>query len=445
MSIADKVGESSFGRSRSRSARGRAKAITEGSIPDYELARLPLDQVSPTPLNPRRNFGTDEQQTRFGEELRQVQLAACVVVSRSAYLKLWPDHEQTIGPAAQYVLVNGERRYHSAVHVGLDKLDFVIRDDLASSREEFVDHLLKENLEREDFDVIERARGVQELVQVCAEQSERGARTRAADRLGKNRSWITNQLALLDLPHEVQAMLSSGAIAERDGRSLARHLKDHPDLSAADLIAYLKAAKETEAQAKAEEKAILQAAKESRSAGSDPSLLSADNKESASDEAPTEQPDEARSLSADNKPSIPRPLGSSPQPERASAGKDHGSGLLSADNKPRAEAYQSTAESGAASASNASVTVNGVNTSSEDGTADGAASTGAGTSGADGNGQPRRLPYDDAVYIVRHLHVKMTTDNFVQGARSWMALLREQHPEEYRTLLRELAEQGQPA
>ncbi|MET9915109.1 plasmid partitioning protein, partial [Streptomyces sp. NPDC006476] len=94
----------------------------------------------------------------------------------------------------------------------MDALDFVVRDDLASSREAFINHLLKENLDREDFDVIERARGVQELVTVCAETSERGARSRAAEHLGKDRSWVTNQLVLLELPEELQAMLSAGSL-----------------------------------------------------------------------------------------------------------------------------------------------------------------------------------------------------------------------------------------
>ncbi|MFL4902788.1 ParB/RepB/Spo0J family partition protein [Streptomyces sp. MMS24-I2-30] len=236
MSVADRLGTgTSFSEARrTRSARGRAKAVTQGDVPAYELVRLRLDEVSPTPLNPRRNFGTDEDKTRFGEELRQAQLAACVAVTRAAYLALWPEHQERIGDAL-HILVNGERRLRSAVHVGLETLDFVVRDDLASSRESFINHLLKENLEREDFDVIERARGVEQLVAVCAEESERGARTRAAEKLGKDRSWVTNQLVLLELPEEVQAMLSSGTLPERDGRSLARHAKDNPTLDAAAL------------------------------------------------------------------------------------------------------------------------------------------------------------------------------------------------------------------
>jgi ParB family chromosome partitioning protein len=53
------------------------------------------------------------------------------------------------------------------------------------------------------------------------------------------------------------------------------------------------------------------------------------------------------------------------------------------------------------------------------------------------------MPYDDATFIVQHLHRKMTSADFVQGARVWMAVLRDQHPEEYRELLLELSQQEQ--
>ncbi|MFK0202423.1 ParB/RepB/Spo0J family partition protein [Streptomyces lavendulae] len=291
-----------------RSERGRAKAVAQGDIPSYELLRLPLDQVSPTSLNPRRNFGSDEDMTRFGEELRQAQLSACVVVTRSAYLCLWPDHEGYIGAAA-YVLINGERRFRSALHVGLESLDFVVRDDLAASRTDFIDHLLAENLDREDFDVIERARGVRQLVDICAEQGrEHGAKSRAAERLGKSPSWVTNQLVLLELPEEIRTMLSSGELPERDGRLLARAAKDRPDLSVEDLLDLLKDNKAQEAQVKAVQREMLREARDSapvrapadsrpaddggEQADSQPRLLSAD-KSRALDPLP-ETPGEER-------------------------------------------------------------------------------------------------------------------------------------------------------
>ncbi|KNB50627.1 ParB/RepB/Spo0J family partition protein [Streptomyces caatingaensis] len=203
----------------------------------YELRTVPLTAVAPTPLNPRRNFGTPEERTALGESMRRTQLTPCVAATRRAYTALWPEHDAALGDAA-YVLLNGERRYRSALHVGLPTLDLAIRDDLATSREDLVNHVLAENLEREDFDVMERARGVRQLVATCAEQGPVGAQSRAAARLGRNRSWVTNQLALLRLPPEIQAMLSSGELPEREGRRLARHHKNHPGLSAEELLAY---------------------------------------------------------------------------------------------------------------------------------------------------------------------------------------------------------------
>ncbi|MFC8012414.1 ParB/RepB/Spo0J family partition protein [Streptomyces cinereoruber] len=337
MSIADKVGQSSSfnGRSR-RSDRGRAKAITEGTIPAYELVRLDLAKVAPTPLNPRRNFGTKEEMTWFGEELRQVQLAACVAVSREAYLQLWPSHEEMIGADREHVLLNGERRYRSALHVGLEQLDFVVRDDLASSREQFVNHLLAENLEREDFDVIERARGVQQLVDVCAEnEGERGARSRAAERLGKDRSWVTNQLALLTLPSPLQDQLSSGEMSERDGRFLARHLSKNPELDTAALLEHLASAKAAASQQRENQQRLIDVGRQVLEQSSAESSLSADNKPSTTTLPPagTAEGETAKdtSLSADN--NLPLPPAAPVVRTENVAPVD---GLLSADNKPAA-------------------------------------------------------------------------------------------------------------
>ncbi|MGX1266953.1 hypothetical protein [Streptomyces phaeoluteigriseus] len=64
----------------------------------------------------------------------------------------------------------------------------------------------------------------------------------------------------------------------------------------------------------------------------------------------------------------------------------------------------------------------------------------------DSHGQPRRLPYDDAFYVVRYLHLKMEPPVFAESARLWLKILREQHPDEYKALLHELAkEEGQLA
>ncbi|WP_018569222.1 ParB/RepB/Spo0J family partition protein [Streptomyces sp. PsTaAH-124] len=422
MSVADRLGTgSSFNSARrGRSARGRAKAVTQGDVPAYELVRLHLDEVSPTPLNPRRNFGTDEDKTRFGEELRQAQLAACVAVSRTAYLALWPDHEEQIGDAA-HVLVNGERRFRSAVHVGLEALDFVIRDDLASSRESFINHLLKENLEREDFDVIERARGLQELVAVCAETSERGARTRAAEQLGRDRSWVTNQLVLLELPEELQLMLSAGTLAERDGRMLARYAKDTPGISAPALLDHLQASKEAAARAKAEERSRLEALRAQDSGA----LLSADNNSETAQASQAAGPphvdDGERSLSADNNSSTP------------SAQEQPGEGLLSADNKPSAITAKPPAQRQPARPAPPAPAEAAAGAADQDA-----------APATDGKAMgPRQLPYDNAAFVANHLHRKMGQPVFTETTRLMLEILREQHTAAYDDLVHQLVAREQ--
>ncbi|MEW2623652.1 plasmid partitioning protein [Streptomyces sp. NPDC048106] len=422
-SVADKLGTgSSFGHTRrERSARGRAKAITEGEIPSYELVRLRLDEVSPTPLNPRRNFGTDEEKTRFGEELRQAQLAACVAVTRGAYLKLWPDHEERIG-AALHILVNGERRYRSGVHVGLEALDFVVRDDLASSREQFIKHLLEENLNREDFDVIERARGVEQLVSVCEEQSARGARARAAEQLGKDRSWVTNQLVLLTLPIEIQTMLSCGTMSERDGRALARHLKDNPELDAAALLDHLQKTKEAATQAKAEEKEAVAAVRQG--------LLSADNKlktTTATDPSST-------SLSADNKPKVP-PQGrpSSAEPEEA---PDEGTSRDPADQNDSLSADNERAEGGPERDRGDEPPAQAMRPATSPDTADSPADSASEPASMQG----RPLPYDDPGHVAMLLKLKMDPAVFATCTRMMMKALKEQQPEAFEAMVHELAE-----
>ncbi|MEU3038109.1 ParB/RepB/Spo0J family partition protein [Streptomyces griseoaurantiacus] len=79
-------------------------------------------------------------------------------------------------------------------------------------------------------------------------------------------------------------------------------------------------------------------------------------------------------------------------------------------------------------------TVNGVNTSE-------AQSPKA--SAQDDAGQPRQLPYDDAFYVINHLHLKMSPAVFAESARLCLSILREQHPDEYEALLQGLPQREQ--
>lgn len=91
-----------------------------------------------------------------------------------------------------------------------------------------------------------------------------------------------------------------------------------------------------------------------------------------------------------------------------------------------------------------SATVNAVNTPVTEGPLEAQVPGPEAVETGEGN-QPKRLPYDDPAYVVQHLHVKMTAADFAHGARAWLKILREQHPEAYEALLREVSQEEQPA
>ncbi|GGR45726.1 ParB/RepB/Spo0J family partition protein [Streptomyces netropsis] len=181
---------------------------------DPLLLTLPLDKLVPTRFNPRRNFGTEEELKEFGLKLKHRQLQPAVVVSRAAYLKLWPDEEPHVG-SASFVIANGERRYRGSQAAGQTTLNVVHNEDVAQSRAEFLDAVLAENNDREDLDPIERAIGIETMV------VELGGADKVAEHYGKTKGWVSQQRSLLKLTDELQALVSCGDMPVRVARKIA--------------------------------------------------------------------------------------------------------------------------------------------------------------------------------------------------------------------------------
>lgn len=130
---------------------------------DGRLLRVPLSRLTPNLVNPRTDFGTEDELIDLGKSLLRRQIQACPAVSRSAYLKLWPDHAEQISDV-DYVLVTGERRYRAATAVGSPTLNCVVDDGLAKDRRTFMEAVVSENVDRQNFNPIEEAYAVQSLV-----------------------------------------------------------------------------------------------------------------------------------------------------------------------------------------------------------------------------------------------------------------------------------------
>ncbi|WP_420117662.1 ParB/RepB/Spo0J family partition protein [Micromonospora sp.] len=187
----------------------RKPAITE-STP--RSARV--QQVAANPLNTRDLDADRAKIESIAESLKtHGQLQPCAVVARDAFLRIYPEHETTIGSAV-WVQVTGGRRRAAALLVDQPTLEIVVKNNLADSREAWVSATAAENLDRENLDPIEEARAVQLLVQEC------GTAKAAAARLSRTPPWVTQRLNLLKLAPEVQSLLRAGEVPLRDVRDL---------------------------------------------------------------------------------------------------------------------------------------------------------------------------------------------------------------------------------
>jgi ParB family chromosome partitioning protein len=168
----------------------------------------PLTDLTPNPRNPREDLGDLSNL----ESIADMQLQPAVVVTKDAYLKLYPDDR--IG--TRFVVINGCRRLAAAHKFGRIDLDIVVNDAIARDRVTLISASIAENVDRQDFDVIEEAKAVESLVKEC------GSAVEAANRLRKHETWVSQRRALLMLAPELQRALRRGELAIREARALAR-------------------------------------------------------------------------------------------------------------------------------------------------------------------------------------------------------------------------------
>ena len=199
------------------------------------LADIPVDQLIANPRNPRDELGDLSDLATIADR----QLQPGTVVSRTAWLKLWPEDEDDLG-AAQYIVVNGNRRLAAAQKYGRPGLDVVLRDSIAVDKGEILWAATSENIDRRDFDVLEEAKAVELMV------SEFGSADAAAKKLGRSKGWVSQRRALLKLAPELQAALRAGDLAVRQARSLAR-------VPLEEQVAAWEAAQNAEAEPKSDE------------------------------------------------------------------------------------------------------------------------------------------------------------------------------------------------
>ena len=112
----------------------------------------------------------------------------------------------------RYELIAGERRWRAAGQAGLAKIPAVVRH---AESAEALELALIENIQREDLNPIETAQAYRHLAETFDFSHEE-----IADKVGKDRSSVTNLLRLLNLPEEIQKDLAAGTLSMGHARAL---------------------------------------------------------------------------------------------------------------------------------------------------------------------------------------------------------------------------------
>ena len=184
--------------------RGLSALLGDGAKDYADLDRSKTDhtvaitQLTPCPFQPRRSFA-DAQIIELSQSIREKGILQPLVVRRK-------------NDGDGYEIICGERRWRAAQMASVHDVPVVIRD---LTDQEALEIALIENLQREDLSALEEAEAYKRLMSDFDH-----TQASMAQSIGKSRSHVANIVRLLNLPHEVKAMLADGRLSAGHGRAL---------------------------------------------------------------------------------------------------------------------------------------------------------------------------------------------------------------------------------
>lgn len=171
------------------------------SVEPNEVNYLPINEILPNPYQPREN--PEEDLTDLITSIKEKGILQPIIVRT---------RRQVSSDQITYELVVGERRLRAARAAGLTEIPAIVKE---ISETEMLEWALIENIQRADLNPIEEAHGYKRLVEDFGMTHEM-----IAEKVGKDRSTITNALRLLTLPESVQNYLRQGKITTGHARAL---------------------------------------------------------------------------------------------------------------------------------------------------------------------------------------------------------------------------------
>ena len=172
---------------------------TEKTPKNQAILRVPLDNIKRNEFQPRINF----DETKLNELASSIKQNGIIQPIAVRPIK---------GSSEPYQIVAGERRWLAAQKAGLHEIPVTILD---LNDNEVLEVAIVENIQREDLNVVEEAKGYKRLNEEFGYDHDK-----IANMMSKSRSHVSNTLRLLNLPKDVISMLQDGELTAGQARPL---------------------------------------------------------------------------------------------------------------------------------------------------------------------------------------------------------------------------------
>ena len=171
--------------------------LDEAPLASGNMNEIAISEIEVNPFQPRKNFDKETLQ-ELADSIKIHGIIQPVTVRKLA--------------RNQYQLISGERRFQAARLAGLKTIPVYVR---TADDQQMLEMSLIENIQRENLNPIEIALSYQRLLTECnLKQDELG------DRVGKNRTTVTNYLRLLKLPPDIQIALRDNKLSMGHARAI---------------------------------------------------------------------------------------------------------------------------------------------------------------------------------------------------------------------------------
>lgn len=163
-----------------------------------DIKEINLDEIRSNPYQPRKSFN-EESLNELAASIKEHGVVEPIIIKKSIN---------------GYELIAGERRTKAARIAGLKTIPAIIRE---FNDEQMMEIALIENIQREDLNPIDEAKGYQAIIMKLGLTQDE-----VSKKFGKSRSYITNLLGLLRLPENVKKYVETGSISMGHARVLSK-------------------------------------------------------------------------------------------------------------------------------------------------------------------------------------------------------------------------------